>query len=148
MPKASQQEALECEADPIGRPTPRLGSSFDRQIHTAYSSTTVGTESILPTQWIQAPVSVDDYLASSDRAGGPHDGRRPSRRRCWICWIHPARDSLQAPDFIARRGGRAVEGSGLGVRSAAGRNFSAIPITYAPCLPGWYPATVIPDESR
>ena len=67
MTKASQQEALEREADPFGRPKPRPRFSFDRRIHTAYSSTTVGSESILPTQWIRAPVAVDDYLASSDR---------------------------------------------------------------------------------
>ena len=68
--------------------------------------------------------------------------------RCWSCCMSPARDSLQVPDFPVRRGGRAVEGSGLESRSAAKPDFLAIPIAYAPYLPGSYPATVIPDESR
>ena len=57
MPEASQQEALEREADPFGRPMPRLASSFDRRIHTAHSSTAVGNEWILPTQLLRAPVA-------------------------------------------------------------------------------------------
>ena len=49
--------------------------------------------------------------------------------------------------FSSRRGGRAVEGSGLESRLAAWPIFSAISVTWPPYMPGSYPATVSHHES-
>lgn len=64
------------------------------------------------------------------------------------CWMQPPGDTLQLPDSIVRRGGRAADGTGLESRSVAWPIISAISVTWPHYIPGSYLATVIQVESR
>ena len=88
--------------------------------------------------------SCPDIVPARPCLAGRRDAqqRPPSLLRCitddsvWVvagagCWIHPARDTLQVPDFIVRRGSQAVDGTGLENRQGESpRGFESHPLRH------------------
>ncbi len=107
---------------------------------------------LIERQWLARPIPGQGPLRAAEDSGA----RGPLVFRVGLLAVLDEKQQLldkHGPRYAptarcsSRRGGRAVEGSGLESRLAAWPIFSAISVTWPTYMPGAYPATVSHHES-